>query len=235
MENPIDMLRHYAGILSRASNSLIVRKAQDLQKHPGDHDQSVHNPHGGEGAGEAKEQPSERGRKEGERIGSAANDLVEHLKEMEGGKWLNNRPGEVLQQALERPGITTGELREASQDLVDHLKEMENGKWLNNEPGQRLIESLRSGGAKEQQEELYDPDEERERRGAEDPDIGKVIRQEGDKWTLYSKDGSKKLGTFDSKNAAINRERQIQYFKHRKGMIESLRDAVSKLSQRRID
>ena len=59
------------------------RKAQDLQKHPGDHDQSVHNPHGGEGAGEAKEQPSERGRKEGERIGSAANDLVEHLKEME--------------------------------------------------------------------------------------------------------------------------------------------------------
>jgi|TARA_R100000479_G_scaffold174285_1_gene122201 hypothetical protein len=35
-------------------------------------------------------------------------------------------------------------------------------------------------------------------------------------WKLFSKDGSKVLGTFRSKKKAQERERQIQYFKNRK-------------------
>jgi len=41
-----------------------------------------------------------------------------------------------------------------------------------------------------------------------------MIRKQGDKWVLYSKDGSKKLGVFKTKDAALKRERQISYFKH---------------------
>lgn len=37
------------------------------------------------------------------------------------------------------------------------------------------------------------------------------------KWILHSKDGKKKLGEFDSKEAAMKREQQINYFKHVKG------------------
>ena len=40
-----------------------------------------------------------------------------------------------------------------------------------------------------------------------------MIRHEGSKRVLYSKDGSKKLGRFDSKEAAEKRERQINMFK----------------------
>jgi len=35
-------------------------------------------------------------------------------------------------------------------------------------------------------------------------------------WKLYSKDGSKVLGTFKSRKKAVDRERQIQYFKNKK-------------------
>ena len=41
----------------------------------------------------------------------------------------------------------------------------------------------------------------------------KRIRKEGDKYVLFSKDGSKRLGSFDSHEAAKKRERQIQAFK----------------------
>ncbi len=41
-----------------------------------------------------------------------------------------------------------------------------------------------------------------------------IIRKEGDKWILYSHDGSKKLGEFDTKEEAEEREREIQAFKH---------------------
>ncbi len=41
----------------------------------------------------------------------------------------------------------------------------------------------------------------------------KVIKHEGDKWILYTSDGSKKLGEFDSEDAAKKRERQIEFFK----------------------
>lgn len=43
-----------------------------------------------------------------------------------------------------------------------------------------------------------------------------MIKQEGKKWILYAKDGSKVLGTFDTEEEAIEREKQIQYFKHKK-------------------
>jgi len=35
-----------------------------------------------------------------EELLEAAKYLVEHLEKMEGGKWLNNRPGELLQKAI---------------------------------------------------------------------------------------------------------------------------------------
>jgi len=41
------------------------------------------------------------------------------------------------------------------------------------------------------------------------------IVKEGDKWVLYSKDGKKKLGTFDSKEAALKHEAEVEYFKNK--------------------
>ena len=49
-----------------------------------------------------------------------------------------------------------------------------------------------------------------------------MIRKEGGKYRLYSKDGSKKLGEFDSEKAAIKREQQINYFKHKKNALKKL-------------
>lgn len=41
-----------------------------------------------------------------------------------------------------------------------------------------------------------------------------MIIKEGDKYILYSKDGSKKLGEFNTRKEAEDRERVINYFKH---------------------
>lgn len=41
-----------------------------------------------------------------------------------------------------------------------------------------------------------------------------VIRKRGYKWVLYNRKGTKKLGEFRTKKAALKRERQIIYFKH---------------------
>ena len=49
-----------------------------------------------------------------------------------------------------------------------------------------------------------------------------MIKKSGSKYVLYSKDGSKKLGTFDSKKDAIKREQQINYFKHKKSALKKL-------------
>lgn len=43
-----------------------------------------------------------------------------------------------------------------------------------------------------------------------------MIKKSKDKWILYSKDGSKKLGSFPSKEEAIKREQQINYFRSKK-------------------
>ena len=44
--------------------------------------------------------------------------------------------------------------------------------------------------------------------------IEETIRKQGDKYVIYSKDGSKKLGTYTSRKAAEKRLGQIEYFKH---------------------
>ena len=48
-----------------------------------------------------------------------------------------------------------------------------------------------------------------------EPELELTIHHEDDKWVLYSKDGKKKLGTFDSEEAAKKREGQINFFKHK--------------------
>jgi hypothetical protein len=42
-----------------------------------------------------------------------------------------------------------------------------------------------------------------------------MIKHEGSKWVLYSADGSKKLDEFNTKDDALKREQQIQFFKHK--------------------
>lgn len=42
------------------------------------------------------------------------------------------------------------------------------------------------------------------------------IVKSGDRWRLISKSGGKNLGTYDTKQGAEKRERQVQYFKHAK-------------------
>lgn len=44
-----------------------------------------------------------------------------------------------------------------------------------------------------------------------------MIKKQSNKWILYSKDGSKKLGEFKTKKEAVEREKQINYFKNKKG------------------
>jgi hypothetical protein len=50
----------------------------------------------------------------------------------------------------------------------------------------------------------------------EENEMNETIRHEDDKWVIYSKDGSKKLGTYDTEKDAKKRLRQIEYFKHMK-------------------
>ena len=54
-----------------------------------------------------------------------------------------------------------------------------------------------------------------------------VIKKEGNKYVIYSKTG-KKLGEYTSKKAAEKRLRQIEYFKHQKGMFYEVLDAFLK-------
>jgi len=42
-----------------------------------------------------------------------------------------------------------------------------------------------------------------------------MIRKQGKKYVVKSHDGSKVLGTYGSKSAAVKRLRQIEYFKHK--------------------
>lgn len=46
-----------------------------------------------------------------------------------------------------------------------------------------------------------------------------VIRKIGSKWVLFTRDGKKRLGEFDTKEGALKRERQIQFFKHLRGVL----------------
>lgn len=44
-----------------------------------------------------------------------------------------------------------------------------------------------------------------------------VIRKKGSKYELVSKKTGRNLGTYSTKAGAQKRERQVEYFKHRKG------------------
>lgn len=44
-----------------------------------------------------------------------------------------------------------------------------------------------------------------------------MIKKVGHWYVLFSKDGTKRLGTYKTKEEAEKRERQVQYFKHLKG------------------
>jgi hypothetical protein len=43
-----------------------------------------------------------------------------------------------------------------------------------------------------------------------------MVRKEGNKWVLKSKDGTKTLGTYDTEEEAKKRLREVEYFKHTK-------------------
>ena len=55
-------------------------------------------------------------------------------------------------------------------------------------------------------------------------DLDETIRKQGSKYVIYSKDGDKKLGTYDSKKAATKRLGQIEYFKHHESVDENFAD-----------
>ncbi|MBN1321239.1 MAG: hypothetical protein JXA87_10415, partial [Thermoleophilia bacterium] len=46
--------------------------------------------------------------------------------------------------------------------------------------------------------------------------VEKVIKHEGDKWVIYSQDGTKALGTYDTKKEASDRLAEIERFKKEK-------------------
>jgi len=46
--------------------------------------------------------------------------------------------------------------------------------------------------------------------------LNKVVRRSGNKYVLYSKDGSRKLGEASTRAGIERRERQVEYFKHKK-------------------
>ena len=43
--------------------------------------------------------------------------------------------------------------------------------------------------------------------------LTETIKQDGGKWVLYSKDGKKKMGTFDTEAEAKKHEAEVSYFK----------------------
>ena len=47
-----------------------------------------------------------------------------------------------------------------------------------------------------------------------------MIRHKNGKWILYNHDGTKILGEFDTKEEAEKREKQINYFKYLKEIMD---------------
>jgi RimK family alpha-L-glutamate ligase len=54
----------------------------------------------------------------------------------------------------------------------------------------------------------------------EEEELSEVIRHVGGKWVIFSKDGKKKLGTYDTETAAKKRLKQIEFFKRQEGLEE---------------
>lgn len=53
-----------------------------------------------------------------------------------------------------------------------------------------------------------------------------IIRKVDDKYCIFSKDGDKKLGCYNSKEGALKRLRQIEFFKRAKGESKNIEDSV---------
>lgn len=56
--------------------------------------------------------------------------------------------------------------------------------------------------------------------------LTETIRKQGDKYVIYSKDGKKKLGTYNSRKAAEKRLGQIEYFKHNESKFTDMELAI---------
>jgi len=72
------------------------------------------------------------------------------------------------------------------------------------------------------EQEYWDALEENFADGKKKETIEETIRKQGDKYVIYSKDGKKKLGTYDSRKAAEKRLGQIEYFKHNENVEENV-------------
>lgn len=117
------------------------------------------------------------------------------------------------------------QLIEALRDLVQIISEADEppseGEWAN------VKDAIGKALAEVPEDETTEPEPVAEL-------VSEVIRHEGDKWVLYSKDGSRKLGTFDTEEEAEERERQIQFFKRQReaeadAMISQACDALGAL------
>ena len=97
----------------------------------------------------------------------------------------------------------------------------------------RVNSFLTGGGARKSDNDLWQKAKKSKKSKKESVELDEILKKEGSKWVLYSKDGSKKLGEFDTKEDALKRERQIQYFKHQNEEIE-LDEAVSPAQQAAI-
>jgi len=72
------------------------------------------------------------------------------------------------------------------------------------------------------EQEYWDALEENFADGKKKETIEETIRKQGDKYVIYSKDGKKKLGTYNSRKAAEKRLGQIEYFKHNENVEENV-------------
>jgi len=62
-----------------------------------------------------------------------------------------------------------------------------------------------------------------------------MIKREGNKYKLYTSDGSRVLGTHENKKSAIKQEQAIQISKHKKSKIKSaMIAAVIKLAAAKL-
>jgi hypothetical protein len=93
----------------------------------------------------------------------------------------------------------------------------------------RLLETTTSGDS-EAVDELVKVETEIDRRAEKDSNnirlsswavrLGYIRKNKG-KWTVYSESG-KPMGTYDTREKAVKRLRQIEYFKHKKGQKDNL-------------
>ena len=53
-----------------------------------------------------------------------------------------------------------------------------------------------------------------------------MIKKEGEKYVVYSEDGKKKLGSYNTEEESKKRLKQVEYFKHTKESVDIVWEAV---------